>query len=129
MAAVKVADEPGPPVTPVVVPVAPAASELAIQNPVCPPAGVAGGVTRTVYAAPASGVTVLGFAVTVPETEPEPWQPVQFDCLPGVACAAEGPSMAARTAAVRPVASTAAFGMLIFFKLNILTNSSVGPSS
>jgi len=56
--------------TPVVVPVAPAALEFAIQYPVLPlPAGA---VIATVYAAPATGVVVLGLAVTVPETEPEP---------------------------------------------------------
>ena len=63
-------------------------------------------------------VALAGVAVTEP---PAAWQPVQFAFLDGLAVAAEGPSMATRTAAVRPVASTAAFGMLIFFKLNIFT--------
>ena len=69
MAAVYVvADVPtAPPVTPVVVPVTPAAFEFAIQYPVSPPAAFAGGVTRTVYAALAAGFIVLGTAVTVPE--------------------------------------------------------------
>ncbi len=51
--------------TPVVVPVAPDAFELAIQNPV-PVAAVTGGlrVMFTVYAAPGAGDDVLGTAVT-----------------------------------------------------------------
>ena len=53
------------------VPVTPAAVELAIQYPVSPPP-VVGTVIRTVYAAPAAGVVVLGTAFTVPLTVPGP---------------------------------------------------------
>jgi hypothetical protein len=84
MEAVKADVALGPPVTPVVVPVVPLASEFAIQKPELP-LPVVGAPIETVYVAPAAGVIVLALAVTVPETEPDPWQAVQSLALLGVA--------------------------------------------
>ena len=71
------------------------------------------------YEAPATAVVGLGTAVTVPETAPEPWQLVQLAVLLGSALAAWGLMVPTSTAAVRLVASTATFGMLIFLTLKI----------
>jgi hypothetical protein len=72
-------------------------------------------------------VAVLGTAVTV-DTFPVSlaWQPAQFPAL-GVACATgAGWTVATMTAAAKPVASTAIFGIVIFFKTWILTKTSHG---
>ena len=125
MDAVKVDAELGPPVTPVVAPVVPEESELAIQNPVFPPL-VAAKEIPTVYVVPAAGVVVLGVRVNVPATLPLPWQTVQSLALVGVACAACGLTVATKSATTAPVASTAIFGMFFLFRLTIRKGSSIG---
>jgi len=88
-----------------------------IPYPVLPPFGLAVSVIATWYVAPGAGVAVLGVAVTVVVAPVAlAWQPVQFDAL-GVACAGVGLMVATRTAAVRPVTSTATLGMVILFRL------------
>ena len=92
----------GPPANAVVqVPVAPAASELAMWYPVAPlePSPT---LMATVYVAPGAGVVVLGTAVTLPVTAPV-WQEVHAILLSGVAWT----GLAATTATARAIATAA----------------------
>jgi hypothetical protein len=88
-----------------------------IAYPLLPPAALAARVIATVYVAPAAGVSVLGAAVVEP---PALWQTAQSDPLVGCAIAAWVPTVAARTAAAKPVASTKIFGRLIVLSLLII---------
>src|SRR5450631_469742 len=77
--------------------------------------------SATVYEAPGATVAALG----VPTTEPPAvWQEEQADARAGCADAACGLRVTARSAATAPVASTAIFGRLIFFRVKVFTSFS-----